>query len=72
VPGVAFDQSGGRMGHGFGYYDRLLQHARPDAPLVALAFECQLFPEIPAEAHDIFMDKSITEKAVYVGRGRKV
>jgi 5-formyltetrahydrofolate cyclo-ligase len=71
VPGVAFDQKGGRMGHGFGYYDRLLQHARPDAPLVALAFECQLFPEIPAEAHDIFMDKIITEMAVYVGRGRK-
>jgi 5-formyltetrahydrofolate cyclo-ligase len=71
VPGVAFDRNGGRMGHGFGYYDRLLQHARPDAPLVALAFECQLFPEIPAEAHDIFMDKIITETEVYVGRGRK-
>ena len=49
VPGVAFDRSGGRMGHGFGYYDKLLQHARPDAPLVALAFECQLFPEIPTQ-----------------------
>lgn len=71
VPGVAFDRSGARMGHGFGYYDRLLEHARPDAPLVALAFECQLFPEIPTAAHDIFMDKIITEKAVYPGKGRK-
>ena len=71
VPGVAFDRSGARMGHGFGYYDKLLQHARPDAPLVALAFECQLFPEIPTQAHDIFMDKIITEKAVYAGRGRQ-
>jgi 5-formyltetrahydrofolate cyclo-ligase len=70
VPGVAFDRSGARMGHGFGYYDKLLQHARPDAPLVALAFECQLFPEIPTQAHDIFMDKILTEKAVYVGKGR--
>ena len=70
VPGVAFDRSGGRMGHGFGYYDKLLEHARPDAPLVALAFECQLFPEIPTQAHDIFMDKIITEKAVYTGKGR--
>ena len=71
VPGVAFDRRGARMGHGFGYYDRLLQHARPDAPLVALAFECQLFPKIPTQAHDIFMDKIITEKAVYPGRGRQ-
>jgi 5-formyltetrahydrofolate cyclo-ligase len=70
VPGVAFDRSGARMGHGFGYYDKLLQHARPDAPLIALAFECQLFPEIPTQAHDIFMDRIITEKAVYEGRGR--
>lgn len=70
VPGVAFDRRGARMGHGFGYYDKLLQHARPDAPLVALAFECQLFDEVPTQAHDIFMDKIITERTVYPGRGR--
>jgi 5-formyltetrahydrofolate cyclo-ligase len=71
VPGVAFDRRGGRMGHGKGYYDKLLQHARPDTPLVALAFECQFFPEIPVAPHDIFMDKIITEAAVYPGQGRK-
>lgn len=70
VPGVAFDRRGARMGHGFGYYDKLLEHARPDTPLVALAFECQLFPEIPTQAHDIFMDKIITERAIYAGKGR--
>jgi 5-formyltetrahydrofolate cyclo-ligase len=72
APGVAFDRNGGRMGHGFGYYDKLLQHARLDTPLVALAFECQLFPEIPTEAHDVFMDKIITEANVYNGKGRRV
>jgi 5-formyltetrahydrofolate cyclo-ligase len=71
VPGVAFDRSGARMGHGFGYYDKLLQHARAEAPLVALAFECQLFPEIPTQSHDIFMDRIITEQAIYEGRGRR-
>ncbi|MSU76923.1 MAG: 5-formyltetrahydrofolate cyclo-ligase [Gemmataceae bacterium] len=70
VPGVAFDRTGARMGHGKGYYDKLLQHARLDAPLVALAFECQLFPEIPTASHDIFMDMLITEAAVYSGKGR--
>ena len=71
VPGVAFDREGGRTGHGKGYYDKLLQHARRDTPLVALAFECQLFPKIPMHAHDIFMDNVITESAVYTGRGRR-
>lgn len=70
VPGVAFDRRGARMGHGFGYYDKLLEHARGDAPLVALAFECQLFPEIPTQPHDIFMDRIITEQAIYQGKGR--
>ena len=71
VPGVAFDRRGARMGHGKGYYDKLLEHARADTPLVALAFECQLFPEIPVQAHDVFMDRIITESAIYRGRGRQ-
>ena len=70
VPGVAFDRRGARMGHGFGYYDKLLEHARRDTPLVALAFECQMFPEIPTQAHDVFMDKIVTERAIYRGKGR--
>jgi 5-formyltetrahydrofolate cyclo-ligase len=70
VPGVAFDRRGGRTGHGKGYYDKLLEHARPETPLVALAFECQMFPEIPMQDHDVFMDKVITEQAVYQGLGR--
>ncbi len=71
VPGVAFDRRGGRTGHGKGYYDKLLEHARPDTPLVALAFECQLFDEIPMMEHDVFMDKVLTESATYEGRGRQ-
>ena len=70
VPGTAFDPRGGRMGQGKGYYDRLLARARPDAPLVALAFDCQIFDEIPVAAHDVFMDLVLTEQKVYQGRGR--
>lgn len=71
VPGVAFDRRGGRTGHGKGYYDKLLEHARLDTPLVALAFECQMFDEIPMQDHDIYMDKVVTEKTAYDGLGRK-
>jgi 5-formyltetrahydrofolate cyclo-ligase len=71
VPGVAFTREGARMGHGKGYYDKLLEHARPDAPLVALAFECQFFPDIPTQDHDVFMDQIISEAAVYPGKGRR-
>ena len=70
VPGTAFDPRGGRMGQGKGYYDRLLARVRPDAPLVALAFDCQIFPEIPVAPHDVFMDLVITETTTYRGRGR--
>ena len=49
VPGVAFDARGGRTGHGKGYYDKLLENARPETPLVSLAFECQMFDEIPMQ-----------------------
>ncbi len=70
VPGVGFDIRGGRMGHGKGYYDKLLEHARKDTPLVALAFECQIFDEIPVADHDVFMDLIITEDRVITGRGR--
>ena len=70
VPGTAFDLRGGRMGQGKGYYDRLLARARPDAPLVALAFDCQIFDEIPVAPHDVFMDLVLTETRTIVGKGR--
>jgi 5-formyltetrahydrofolate cyclo-ligase len=71
VPGTAFDLRGGRMGQGKGYYDRLLASARGEAPLVALAFDCQIFDEIPVAPHDIFMDLVLTETREITGKGRK-
>lgn len=68
VPGVAFDRRGGRLGYGKGYYDRLLRRAGGGA--VAVAFECQIVAEIPMLQYDVFMDKVITEKTIYEGRGR--
>jgi len=70
VPGVAFSRSGGRMGNGQGYYDRLLDRVRPDCPLVGLCYECQLFDDLIVGPHDVFMDKVVTEAATYRGKGR--
>jgi len=70
VPGTAFDPHGSRMGQGKGYYDRLLKSARPDAPLVGMAFDGQIFPQIPMAPHDISMDLVLTPTATYTGRGR--
>ena len=71
VPGVGFTRDGARMGNGQGYYDRLLDRVRPEAPLIALAYECQLFPQLAVSPHDVYMDRVITEKAIYQGRGRR-
>lgn len=68
VPGVAFSRDGGRMGNGQGYYDRLLERVRPDCLLVGLCYECQLFDDLVVSPHDVFMDKIVTERAVYRGR----
>lgn len=72
VPGVAFSRTGARMGNGQGYYDRLLQHARADCPLIGICYESQLFQELDSlvGAHDVFMDKIVTEANIYAGRGR--
>jgi 5-formyltetrahydrofolate cyclo-ligase len=68
VPGVAFDRLGGRVGHGFGFYDRLLKSVRPDTPKFGLAFECQIVTEVPMEPHDVALDGVVTESAVYASR----
>ncbi len=65
VPGVAFDRRGARLGHGQGYYDKLLAELSPAVPRVGLAYQCQVFPRIPVEAHDVPLDKIITESAIY-------
>ena len=70
VPGTAFDPRGARMGQGKGYYDRLLSRVRKESPLIAIAFDGQVFDEIPVGPHDVFMDLVLTETRTIKGRGR--
>jgi 5-formyltetrahydrofolate cyclo-ligase len=64
VPGVAFDEHGHRLGYGQGYYDRFLKTFPLSYPVVGLAFEFQVFPEIRTEAHDARVDYLVTEKKI--------
>ena len=59
VPGLAFDRRGRRLGHGKGYYDRLL--ARSPAVRAGLCYDAQVFPEVPAGPLDAVMDWVVTE-----------
>ncbi len=63
VPGVAFDENGGRIGFGKGYYDKFLNKFK-DSLKIALAFEEQIVNEIPVQEHDESVDMIITEKRV--------
>lgn len=65
VPGIVFDYCGQRIGHGFGYYDRLLQKA-VRSQTIGLAFELQLVHRIPSEKHDVRLTVIITEKRIIV------
>ena len=52
LPGLAFDSAGRRLGYGGGFYDRFLA-LEPEHPTVALCYDFQMVPEVPAEAHDL-------------------
>ncbi|MDD6816306.1 MAG: 5-formyltetrahydrofolate cyclo-ligase [Firmicutes bacterium] len=63
-PCTVFDEAGGRMGMGAGFYDRYLPRC-VNARIAAVAFEAQKADCVPMEAWDRPMDLVFTEKAVY-------
>lgn len=66
VPGLAFSPRGERLGHGRGYYDRMLARlARHIDVRTGLCFACQVVPVVPVSDHDVAMDVVVTEDAVY-------
>ena len=63
VAGVAFDLEGNRIGRGKGYYDRFLADHKAVLK-IALAYEQQIFDELPKEPYDEGVDIIITEKRI--------
>ncbi|HEX9781059.1 MAG TPA: 5-formyltetrahydrofolate cyclo-ligase [bacterium] len=60
VPGLAFDRRGGRLGHGHGYFDRLLARLPGSTKTVGLAFRSQLFDRLPTSLHDYTVHRVLT------------
>jgi 5-formyltetrahydrofolate cyclo-ligase len=69
VPGVAFDNRGGRIGYGKGFYDRNL--VGYTGITVGLAFEAQMVEAVPQDDFDIPVDVVITESAIHDTRGER-
>jgi len=64
IPGIAFDEKGGRLGIGNGRYDRIISKLPITARKVACATEDQMTQLIPMESHDKYVDIIITEKRI--------
>ena len=68
-PLVAFDEQGGRMGMGGGFYDRTFAFSRhrPFAKpaLIGLAHECQKVDDLPIADWDIPLQGVVSDRYVY-------
>lgn len=69
VPGLAFDPSGGRLGRGRGFYDRLL--AGFWGLKCGVAFDAQITAAVPMQTGDIRMDMVITPSRSWEQISRK-
>lgn len=64
APGRAFDREGNRVGRGAGYYDRLFLRPGFRAFICGAAFDCQVFPKVPAGDLDVPVHAIATESGL--------
>lgn len=60
LPGLAFDNQGGRLGYGGGFYDRFLCKVSEEAKLIAVAYNFQILDNVPMEPYDFRIQGIIT------------
>ena len=72
MPGVAFDMKGNRIGFGKGCYDRFISGIENMPVLAALAYDFQIFADIPAEPFDIPCSYIITESRTINCKHRQI
>lgn len=64
IPGIGFDRNGHRLGHGSGFYDRLLVANHNKAFRLGYAYDFQIVPVIPSEPHDVPMNAIVTPNEI--------
>jgi len=70
VPGLVFDEDGGRLGRGKGYYDRFLASLRRSTARVGVTTDVSIVEEVPTDVHDQRVGWLATESGVvWVGGG---
>lgn len=62
-PALAVDHSGVRLGRGAGCYDRVLSRVGPNAQTLAVVYDPELVPALPAEPHDRPVQGVVTPQA---------
>ncbi|MCF8051978.1 MAG: 5-formyltetrahydrofolate cyclo-ligase [Desulfobacterales bacterium] len=64
IPGLVFDEKGGRIGTHGGFYNKLIGKLPATTRKVALAFEKQIVAQVPMESSDRFVDIIISDQRI--------
>ncbi len=64
IPGLAFDEKGGRLGFGNGFYNRLITKLPETTRKISIAFEEQIAQHIQMDSRKYSVDIIITDKRV--------
>lgn len=66
LPGLAFDESGGRIGYGGGFYDRFISKTGKNTAKIGLAYGFQVFDKVTCFEYDKPIDGLITERSIKI------
>ncbi|NEG71738.1 5-formyltetrahydrofolate cyclo-ligase [Bifidobacterium ramosum] len=70
LPALLVDRTGTRLGRGGGWYDRALEHRRPDARTVAVCWPWEISDApLPREPHDVPVDAILTPDGMVATNG---
>lgn len=71
VPLSAFDRRGHRIGYGAGFYDKAIARLSRIKPpfTIGVGFSIQEIEVVPDEAHDVPLDRIVTERETLVPKG---
>jgi 5-formyltetrahydrofolate cyclo-ligase len=69
APVVGFDPAGYRLGYGGGFFDRTLAALTTPRTVIGLGYDCQAIDTVHPLAHDIKMDRIVTESGFQDARG---